>query len=158
MNLPLNIDWRQILLHLFNFIILAGGLYFLLYKPVKAFMKKREDYYAEMDASAKKALSDAEEEKKKYVDQLNGVKKEISDMKAAAVRDADMLAKDKIAAAEKEKDRIISEAVAAAEAQKDKILLEATSEIEGIVSAAIDKTIKKSGNSVDDFLETVRKE
>ena len=29
-------------------------------------MKKREDYYAEMDASAKKALSDAEEEKKKY--------------------------------------------------------------------------------------------
>ena len=79
-------------------------------------------------------------------------------MKAAAVRDADMLAKDKIAAAEKEKDRIISEAVAAAEAQKDKILLEATSEIEGIVSAAIDKTIKKSGNSVDDFLEAVRKE
>ena len=42
MNVPLNIDWQQILLHLFNFIILAGGLYLLLYKPVKNFMEKRE--------------------------------------------------------------------------------------------------------------------
>ena len=30
MNIPLNIDWQQILLHLMNFVILAGGLYFLL--------------------------------------------------------------------------------------------------------------------------------
>lgn len=41
MGVPLNIDWQQILLHLFNFLILAGGLYLLLYKPVKAFMEKR---------------------------------------------------------------------------------------------------------------------
>ncbi len=32
MNIPLNIDWQQILLHLLNFVILAGGLYFLLYQ------------------------------------------------------------------------------------------------------------------------------
>ena len=39
MNIPLNIDWQQILLHLLNFAILAGGLYLLLFKPVKAFME-----------------------------------------------------------------------------------------------------------------------
>ena len=44
-NIPLNIDWQQILLHLLNFAILAGGLYLLLYKPVKAFMAKREGWY-----------------------------------------------------------------------------------------------------------------
>lgn len=38
MNIPLNIDWQQILLHLFNFSILVGGLYLLLFKPVKNFM------------------------------------------------------------------------------------------------------------------------
>ena len=32
MNIPLNIDWQQILLHLLNFAILAGGLYLLLYR------------------------------------------------------------------------------------------------------------------------------
>ena len=41
MNIPLNIDWQQILLHVLNFVILFGGLYFLLYKPVKNFMAKR---------------------------------------------------------------------------------------------------------------------
>ena len=44
MGVPLNIDWQQILLHLFNFLILFGGLYLLLYRPVKAFMDKRTAY------------------------------------------------------------------------------------------------------------------
>ena len=56
MGLPLNIDWQQILLHLFNFLILAGGLYLLLYKPVKQFMDKREQTYQAMnDAADQKA-------------------------------------------------------------------------------------------------------
>ena len=52
MGLPLNIDWQQILLHLFNFLILAGGLYLLLYKPVKQFMDKREQTYQAMNDAA----------------------------------------------------------------------------------------------------------
>ena len=55
MGVPLNIDWQQILLHLFNFLILFGGLYLLLYRPVKAFMDKRTAYYADMDAEAKRS-------------------------------------------------------------------------------------------------------
>ena len=64
MNIPLNIDWQQILLHLLNFVILAGGLYLLLYKPVKTFMEKRQQYYQEQDAKAAKLLSDAQKELK----------------------------------------------------------------------------------------------
>ena len=44
MNIPLNIDWQQILLHLLNFVILAGGLYLLLYQPVKAFMENASPF------------------------------------------------------------------------------------------------------------------
>ena len=43
--MPLNIDFQQIFLHLFNFIILALGLYLLLYRPVVAFMDKRQAHY-----------------------------------------------------------------------------------------------------------------
>ena len=60
MNIPLNIDWQQILLHLLNFVILAGGLYLLLYKPVLAFMEKRQSYYREQDRRAAETLADAE--------------------------------------------------------------------------------------------------
>ena len=51
-NIPLNIDWQQILLHLFNFSILVGGLYLLLFKPVKNFMDKRARHYADMESAA----------------------------------------------------------------------------------------------------------
>lgn len=159
MNIPLNIDWQQIMLHLFNFVILVGGLYFLLYKPVKDFMQKRADYYSEMDNSAKKALSDAEEEKKKYSGLMDSAKSEIDEMKSEAIRDADKLVKDKLDAAEKEKVRIIEDAKASAKSQKEKILLEANSEIEKLVSKAVDKAVKKSGDAFDEFLSAAaRKE
>ena len=37
--MPLNINFQQILLHMFNFVILAFGLYMLLYKPVTTAMR-----------------------------------------------------------------------------------------------------------------------
>ena len=52
--MPLNINFQQILLHMFNFVILAFGLYMLLYKPVVAFMKKREDHFADLEKQAQK--------------------------------------------------------------------------------------------------------
>ena len=60
MNIPLNIDWQQILLHFFNFSILVGGLYLLLFKPVKRFMEKREKHYADMEAAAVAREKDTE--------------------------------------------------------------------------------------------------
>ena len=71
MNIPLNIDWQQILLHLLNFVILAGGLYLLLYKPVKTFMEKRQLYYQEQDAKAAKTLADAEKTASKFAGPLS---------------------------------------------------------------------------------------
>ena len=60
MSIPLNIDWQQILLHLFNFAILAGGLYLLLYKPVKQFMEQREADYRKAYDAAQAAQAQAE--------------------------------------------------------------------------------------------------
>lgn len=78
MNIPLNIDWQQILLHVLNFVILFGGLYFLLYKPVKNFMAKREAHYAEMAQKAQSELDSAEKIKADYQEQLKSVEGEIS--------------------------------------------------------------------------------
>ena len=61
MNIPLNIDWQQILLHLFNFAILVAGLYLLLYNPVKKFIKKREDHYVQVDQEAEGKRQEAAE-------------------------------------------------------------------------------------------------
>ena len=47
--MPLNINFQQILLHALNFVILAVGLYVLLYGPVVKFMDKRRAYFADME-------------------------------------------------------------------------------------------------------------
>ena len=61
--MPLNIDWQQILLHALNFVILVGGLYFLLFNPVKKFMAKREEYCRGMEEKAEQTLREAEPRK-----------------------------------------------------------------------------------------------
>ena len=65
-NLPLNINLTQIFLHLLNFLILFAILYFLLYKPVKNFMEKREKTYRDMDDEARDNLKASEEKKAQY--------------------------------------------------------------------------------------------
>ena len=76
-GVPLNVDWQQILLHLFNFTILFGALYILLYKPVKDFMAGREAHYADMDAKAEQALADAQSSKESYESKLQSFDAEI---------------------------------------------------------------------------------
>lgn len=154
MGVPLNIDWQQILLHLFNFIILAGGLYLLLYKPVKNFMEKREAHYKEIDAAAEKNLADSEAAEKRHAELLTGAQAEIAQLRAKAAAEAEDAAKLRIEGAEKEKAKIISDARRAAEAEKSKIMQEANSEIEKMVSSAVDKLLVPAGaNAFDDFLD-----
>ncbi len=57
--MPLNIDWQQILLHMFNFVILFAVLYFLLYQPIKSFMEKRIKYYETREREIEEKLLEA---------------------------------------------------------------------------------------------------
>ena len=70
MKLPLNVDLQQILLHLFNVVLLFGILYFLLYKPIKDFMNKRTQYYKDMDDKAKADLEEADNTMKRSLPRL----------------------------------------------------------------------------------------
>ena len=89
MSVPLNIDWQQILLHLFNFVILAGSLYFLLYKPVKKFMDNRTAYYQTLDANAEEKVANAKKLEEMYQNRLNDAETEIRDKKTRAVKEAE---------------------------------------------------------------------
>ncbi len=149
MGIPLNVDWQQILLHLFNFVILAGGLWLLLYKPVRNFMAKREDYYKEMDKAAADKLAAAEAEQQKYSGLIAKAQDEAAEIRKKAVADADAAAKAHIADAEQEKQRILDDARRSAQAEKNKALQEANAQIEDMVSAAVDKLLVPVGSSYD---------
>ncbi len=151
MGIPLNVDWQQILLHLFNFIILAGGLWPLLYKPVKNFMEKREAHYKEIDDAANEKLAAAEAEQQKYSGLIEKAQDEAAELKKKAMADADLAAKAHIADAEQEKQRIIDDARRAAQAEKNKVLQETNAQIEEMVSAAVDKLLVSTESAYDSF-------
>lgn len=155
MNIPLNIDWQQILLHLFNFVILFGGLYFLLYKPVKKFMAKREEHYKEIDDKTNNALADAEKLKADYTLKLEEADETIRNRRLESQREAKEAADAKIDEAKAQAEKIISNAKADAQRCKDKIIEQSQEEIKELAVKAAEKLlISSSSEAYDKFLDS----
>lgn len=147
--MPLNIDFQQILLHLFNFVVLFAILYFLLYKPVKQFMDKRTAYFKQMEEEVKTNLADSEQVKAEYAEKLAAVEEEIAADRASARRELEQTSAAKLKQAEEEADKIIAAARASAENERAKILREAQDEITEMVTDAAEKIV--SGSTSDAF-------
>ena len=154
MSLPLNIDLQQILLHMLNFVLLFGGLYFILYKPVKKFMDGRASRYAEKEEETERRLREAEEAKAEYEDKLRNAESEIAAMRseAAAQAAADSAAERERALAEADGIRRAAEAEAAAE--KQRLLRQANREISELAAQAAQKAVYGSAEEAfDGFLD-----
>ena len=145
MNLPLNIDWQQILLHFLNFAILAFGLYMLLYKPIKAFMDKRAKYYEDIDKSANEKIQQLKSLEAEYDAKISNLEAEIKEKKLAAEESISIQTLKELDLARAESNRIISEAKAEGQAEKEKIIASSKKEIVELAVLASDKILKEQG-------------
>ena len=157
--MPLNIDWQQILLHLFNFAILAGGLYLLLYKPVKKFMDDRTKQYEEKKREAEEQLSKAQSVKAEYDKLLSDAENEINEKRAAAARETDIAAEASLQNAKEQADEIIRHAKDEAKRERERIVSGAQADITKLAVAAAEKIIKSnSSDAIDRFISVTQKE
>ena len=154
-GIPLNIDWQQILLHLFNFTILFGALYILLYKPVRDFMAKRTDYYADMDSRAEDALREAESSRDAYDEKVRSFDEEVRTEKAKMNKEISEQRERQLAQAKTDAEKIINDAKAEADREKEEIIASAQKEIAGMVTDAMEKlTLEQSASDAfDQFLD-----
>jgi F-type H+-transporting ATPase subunit b len=158
-NIPLNIDFQQILLHLFNFSILSFGLYLLLFKPVQSFMEKREHTYLDMHHKAETELKEAEELKAAYEKHLETVEAEVEEYKKKAMEEAEREADELLQSTKQQAAQIITEAKKAAQKEREKILESAQKEIASMVMDAAEKLLSSStSEALDRFLYSVKKE
>lgn len=141
MSVPLNIDWQQILLHLFNFIILATGLYLLLYNPVKNFMERRKKYYEELEKQAGDKLAHAESMEKEYTQRLTDADLELRQRKAEESAKLAQESQQIIQQAKEQAEKIIADAENQAQAKKAQIVNSAQQDIADMVIAATEKLI-----------------
>ncbi len=149
----LGIDFLQIILHLFNFFILALGLYLLIYKPVLKFMDKRKSYFENLDKDAKNLKNEAIEYKNEYDSKIKNIEEEISKMKSKSVLSAQKQAEDIIKDAKSQGDQIIKDAKLTAESEKKKIISESNKAIEDmLLDKTKDELINYEGN-IDSFID-----
>ena len=154
-GVPLNIDWQQILLHLFNFTILFGALYILLYKPVKDFMAKREEYYSDMDSKATQALAEAEGRQKEYEKKINDLETKIRDEKSRMSKEVEAERERRMGEAKSEAEKIVADARTEADREKSEILASAQKEISEMVTGAVEKLAleQSASEAFDQFLD-----
>lgn len=142
--MPLNINFQQILLHLFNFVLLFGIMYFLLYKPVKDYMDKRAKEYEEADKNSHDDLEEASNIKKQYEEKLSNADAEAASIKADAMREAEAEREKIIATANEKADEIVEKARKRAEGEAERIMTEAKKELAGYVTDIAEKIVQDS--------------
>lgn len=152
--MPLNIDWQQILLHWMNLAILTGGLYFLLYKPVKEFMAKREAHYKELDQQAAEKLAQAEKTQAEYQARLDRMEEELRAERLQSQQAVQKSVEEQLAHAQSQAAEIIRDARAQAEHSRERIEKEAQREIKDLVTEAAKKiAFGRNEDSFERFLD-----
>lgn len=157
MNIPLNIDWRQILLHLFNFSILTGGLYLLLFQPVKAFISKREETYRKMAEDAREREDALSAREAAMEAQENALTAELNQKRADARQEADRYAQQRREEVGHQADALLAEARTAARREREKILEEANREAVDIAREAVNKLLCGEDSAIELFLSGAEK-
>jgi F-type H+-transporting ATPase subunit b len=154
-GVPLNIDWQQILLHLFNFTILFGALYILLYKPVKDFMAKREEYYRDMDSKATQAAAEAESRQQEYEKKISDLETKIRDEKSRMGKEVEAERERRLGEAKSEAEKIVADARTEADREKSEILASAQKDISDMVTGAVEKLAleQSASDAFDQFLD-----
>lgn len=153
MSIPLNIDWQQILLHLFNFAILAGGLYLLLYRPVKQFMEQRQAYYQNIHQEAQQVKEQADQMKAEYQEKMSQVEKAIAQRQADAEQELEQLRSQQVADAKQEAEEILAKAQENAQREKAEMISKASKELVDIAVTAAEKiALGADGDPYEQFL------
>ncbi len=161
--MPLNIDFVQILLHIFNFLILAGGLTFILYKPVVKFLEERKSYFLNATKEIEEKSQENERLRAEYEAGLKQAKEQIAEMREKAEKEIADISKASIAEAKKKAKDIVALAEKEAEDRKEHILDSAQTEIGELVVTATQKllsdTVTPERNSAlyDEFIRLAEK-
>lgn len=150
--MPLNIDLQQILLHWMNLVILVGGLYFILFKPVKAFMEKREAYFRERDEQAEAKLAEAQRIQAEYQAKLDAADEEIRQARIKAQQASQQAVEEQLARARAQAQQLMVHARTEAEHDREQILRSSQRDLRKLAVEAARKMAMEQ-DPFDQFLD-----
>ena len=148
--MPLNIDVTQILLHMLNLVILAGGLTLILYKPVAKFLRERREYYEKLEKETAEKSAECDRLKTEYESKMREADETLRNSRAEAEREAADAATRIVDDAKAKADTIVRSAEVEAEARKTHALESAQTEIGELVLSAAQKLLGEQASPEKD--------
>ena len=139
--MPLNIDFLQVLLHLFNFILLAGGLTLLLFNPITKFLAAREEHFALLAKQNEEAAAKNQQLRLEYEQLLEDAREKIAKQKTDSEKEWAQISAGYIKEAKEKAALILQEAELEAETRKGAILSAAQTELSELVVSAAGKLL-----------------
>ena len=139
--MPLNIDFVQVLLHMLNFVILAGGLTLILFRPVRKFIRDRQKSFEEREEANRAQELENRRMREELEADREAFERETAAARLAAEKETAQTAKAYIESAKAEAAAIIEKAEKEAEKRKEQILDSAQTEIGELVIGAAQKLL-----------------
>ncbi|MFM1514248.1 ATP synthase F0 subunit B [Helcococcus ovis] len=149
----LGINWQDILLHVFNFALLAILLNELLYNPINKFIENREAYYKNLEIEKLKNLEDSKALLQERTQKLAIIQQEAKEIKDKAIRESQIQANLKIENAQAEGEKIIEQSRIKAKLERDTLIRNTRKDLKEVVVEAAAKLALLNGNVYDDFLD-----
>jgi F-type H+-transporting ATPase subunit b len=132
---------------------LAGGLYLLLYRPVKQFMEQRQAYYQNIHQEAQQVKEQADQMKAEYQEKMSQVEKAIAQRQADAEQELEQLRSQQVADAKQEAEEILAKAQENAQREKTEMISKASKELVDIAVTAAEKiALGADGDPYEQFL------
>ena len=150
--MPLNIDFLQVLLHMLNFVILAGGLTLLLFKPIGKFLNDRTAHFETLERENAEKAAENERLKAEYEQKLQDAETEIAARRAQAEKEMSDAASVCIDSAKEKAAACLHAAEKEAEERKTQILDSAQAEIGDLVVSAAQKLLSETATPEHDSM------
>jgi len=139
--MPLNIDFVQVLLHMLNFVILAGGLALILFHPIKKFMTERQKRFEDREEANRKQAEENARLQAELEEKAAAFEAEMAETRLKTEQEAADAAKAYIESSKTEAAAIVAKAEKEAEKRKEQILDSAQTEIGELVIGAAQKLL-----------------
>jgi len=143
------IDFAQMIFAITNFIILMIAMYFLMYKPLKQTMDKRQDKIKGEIETAEQLKADADQMKAEITAELAKSRETAQEIIVRAEKTAEGQKDEIVLAARAEAQKMIDKAHAEIREEKEKVSGEIRDEAATLAMLAASKLIERSLNDTD---------
>jgi F-type H+-transporting ATPase subunit b len=144
-----DIDFSQMIFAITNFIILVIAMYYLMYKPIKETMDKRQNKIKDDIETAQQLKADADQMKADITAELAKSRTTAQEIIARAEKTADVQKEEIVSSAHAEAQKMIDKANAEIREEKEKALSEIRDEAATLAMMAASKLIERSLNDAD---------